>query len=64
MIIKCGKCDKWFEDVYRLTSCPHKAFPANDGANNFVVHDDAYLSADEPPAGRVYEAHRGGETHG
>lgn len=59
MIIKCAKCDKWFEDVYRDIGCPHDAFPANDGENNFVVHDDAYLSDVEPSEDRIYEAHRG-----
>jgi hypothetical protein len=58
MIIKCEKCDKWFEDVYRSTQCPHQAFPANDGKNNFAVHDDAYISASEPPTDRIYEAHK------
>ena len=24
--------------------CPHDAFPANDGSNNFAVHEEAYLS--------------------
>ena len=58
MIVKCAKCDKWFEDVYRDTWCLHDALPANDGKGNFVVHDDAYLSTTEPPEDRVYEAHR------
>ncbi len=48
MIIQCEKCFMYFEDEYRLTICPHAAFPANDGANNFVYHDDAYLSFEDP----------------
>jgi hypothetical protein len=58
MIIRCAKCDLWFEDVYRDTSCPHTAFPANDGDNNFVVHDDAYLSVETPSAELIFGAHR------
>jgi hypothetical protein len=43
MIVRCDDCGMWFEDVFRNTICPHEAFPANDGKNNFKVHDDAYL---------------------
>lgn len=43
MIVDCLKCRMRFEDEYRSTVCPHAAFPANDGHNNFKVHDDAYL---------------------
>ncbi len=50
MVVKCPKCEIWFNDVYRSTICPHDAFPANDGNNNFHVHDDAYLSPDAPPS--------------
>lgn len=53
MIIKCTSCPKWFEDVFRSI-----AFPANDGNNNFAVHDDAYLSDDAPPKERIFEAHK------
>lgn len=60
MIVKCLECGVHYEDVYRDTDCPHKAFPANDGDNNFVVHDDAYLSVETPPDDRVFEAHRDG----
>ena len=42
MIVKCSTCGLYFEDVYRSTICPHAAFPANDGNNNFKVHEDAY----------------------
>jgi hypothetical protein len=58
MIIKCRKCDLWFEDVYRSTACPHRAFLANDGRNNFSVHEDAYRDKAQPPADRIFEAHR------
>jgi hypothetical protein len=58
MIVKCLTCGVHYEDVYRSTLCPHEAFTANDGENNFSVHDDAYLSKDESPEDRVFEAHR------
>lgn len=45
MIVSCEKCGASFEDEYRSTICPHSAFPANDGSNNFKVHEDAYFSA-------------------
>lgn len=48
MIVLCFKCGMHFEDQFRTTICPHEAFPANDGNNNFKMHDDAYLSL-EPP---------------
>lgn len=34
----------YYEDVFRLTLCPHRTFPANDGKNNFASHSEAYLS--------------------
>jgi hypothetical protein len=57
MIVRCPCCERYFEDVYRSTACPHDAFPANDGENNFAVHDDSYLSFEEPAIDRVFEAH-------
>lgn len=47
MIVQCPECRKYFEDHSRSYVCPHATFPANDGKNNFTVHNDAYLS-DEP----------------
>ena len=47
MIVKCQKCNRYFDDEFRTTICPHNAFSANDGNNNFEVHHDSYLS-DEP----------------
>jgi hypothetical protein len=38
-----------FDDEYRTTICPHEAFAANDGKNNFRVHEDAYLAPEPPP---------------
>ena len=48
MIVQCEKCGAYFEDEYRLTTCPHLAFNANDGYNNFAVHEDAYLDVNPP----------------
>lgn len=47
MIVQCDKCSKYFDDEFRLTFCPHNAFAANDGKNNFKVYSDSYLS-DKP----------------
>lgn len=58
MIVHCETCKMWFEDVFRSTECPHAAFPANDGRNNFRVHEDAYLSGEAPEPRAVYSAHR------
>ena len=43
MIVRCEQCLWYFDDEFRSTLCPHAAFPANDGQNNFEVHNDAYL---------------------
>lgn len=48
MIKPCADCQRWFEDQYRSTICPHQTFPANNGNNVFMHHGDAYLS-DTPP---------------
>lgn len=48
MIVQCGKCDTYYDDEFRFTFCPHDAFPANDGKNNFVIHDEAYRSKEVP----------------
>jgi hypothetical protein len=48
MITKCKKCKKYFEDEFRSYICPHDAFPANDGNNNFKVHNDSYLGDSIP----------------
>lgn len=47
MIVQCQACRMFFEDEYRFTFCPHEAFLANDGRNNFAVHHEAYLSPEE-----------------
>ena len=44
MIVKCRECEMYYDDTFRWTFCPHEAFSANDGKNNFRVHEDAYLS--------------------
>lgn len=48
MIKQCHTCSVYYDDEYRSTICPHDAFPANDGMNNFAVHDRAYLSPKSP----------------
>jgi hypothetical protein len=48
MIVQCEKCQRYFEDVYRSYVCPHDAFPANDGHNNFRVHNEAYIGNTAP----------------
>jgi len=48
MIVQCKSCEKYFDDEYRDTICGHKVFSANDGNNNFNIHEDAYLSNFEP----------------
>jgi hypothetical protein len=57
MIRQCNKCKVWYEDVYRDAGCPHDAFPANDGNNNFKVNTAAYLSATKPPDSMIFQAH-------
>lgn len=51
MIVQCEQCGFYFEDNFRSTICPHGAFPANDGNNNFSVHDGAYLGDEKPTYG-------------
>lgn len=47
MIIKCLECNKYFDDEFRTTSCPHDTFSANDGKNNFKHYPGAWLN-DKP----------------
>lgn len=46
MISQCLDCGARFDDEYRSFICPHVAFPANDGNNNFTIHENSYLSND------------------
>lgn len=48
MIVKCEMCPMYFDDEFRTTVCPHSAFPANDGRNNFKVYEDSYLDSQPP----------------
>lgn len=48
MIAFCKKCNMFFDDEFRTIHCPHDAFNANDGKNNFEVHHDSYLSKEQP----------------
>ncbi len=55
MIVYCSECKKYFDDEFRLTYCPHKAFAANDGHNIFTVHEDSYRSKNRPDNdGNIY----------
>ena len=55
MIIQCNHCQVYFEDEFRSTLCPHRAFLANDGRNNFSIHEDAYLSFEHPADRQAYQ---------
>lgn len=44
MIVQCDRCGAGFDDEYRTYICPHRAFPANDRCNNFVIHEEAHLT--------------------
>lgn len=44
MIVICKKCNSQYDDEFRLTTCPHNAFPANDGKNNFKIHDESPIT--------------------
>lgn len=48
MIVQCPTCQKYYDDEYRYTFCPHESFAANDGRNNFTVHTDSYLHTEAP----------------
>lgn len=49
MIVQCVKCSKYYDDEWRITSCPHYAFLANQGDNTFRRNDSAYLDDAPPP---------------
>lgn len=49
MIVLCRHCEKYFDDEYRDTICPHDTFAANDGENRFAHHPGSYLSSSPPP---------------
>lgn len=48
MIKQCDNCERWFDDAFRTTICPHETFPANVGENRFAHHPESYLSDDSP----------------
>jgi hypothetical protein len=48
MIIKCLKCNQYYDDEFRVLDCSHVVFLANDGQNNFKYYHGAWL-ADHPP---------------
>lgn len=43
MIVACTKCNTHYDDTFRRTFCPHAAFPANDGKNNFAYHIESFI---------------------
>jgi hypothetical protein len=51
MIIQCDKCQKYYDDEFRDTSCPHDTFLANDGQNNFKHYVGAWLAYHMPKRG-------------
>lgn len=53
MILQCDACQRWYDDEFRRTYCPHTTFPANDGNNNFQEYPRAYLADVPPPYGYV-----------
>ncbi len=48
MIVQCLSCHQFFDDEFRNMTCPHEAFLANDGQNNFKIYEEAWLCS-EPP---------------
>lgn len=48
MIQHCDKCGHNFDDEFRSTECPHDAFLANDGNDNFLLHS-ASVGPDRMP---------------
>lgn len=48
MIVKCEKCNKYFDDEFRDTTCPHGTFLANNGRNHFKHYREAWLEDHEP----------------
>lgn len=44
MVVRCSECNRYFDDEFRITYCPHDTFAANDGKNNFAHHPEAVLT--------------------
>jgi hypothetical protein len=40
---QCPNCRNYYDDEFRSTICPHRAFLANDGNNNFQAHTNSTL---------------------
>lgn len=55
MIIQCEECKLYYDDEFRKTICPHKAFLANDGQNNFKIYEESYLSKEPLGEGSSYQ---------
>lgn len=43
MIVVCETCQRKYDDEFRLTSCPHDTFFANDGNNNFRHYPESFI---------------------
>jgi hypothetical protein len=62
MIVQCEKCQKYFDDQFRWTICPHETFSANDGQNNFAHHPESFLGDGSPPMLREIWKRKQGQT--
>lgn len=51
MIVKCESCNKYYDDQFRNTGCPHDTFMTNDGQNQFAKYDWDWLADYEPRRG-------------
>lgn len=47
MVVECEKCKLFYDDEFRITTCPHDTFLANDGENNFKHYPESYLEKKE-----------------
>lgn len=43
MIVQCEECKLKYDDEFRIITCPHDTFLANDGQNNFKHYTHSYL---------------------
>ena len=37
MKVRCKKCEKWFDDFYRQTICPHERFEPSQSAKDLLA---------------------------
>lgn len=55
MKTKCQTCWTEYDDEFRSTLCPHPAFLANDGNNEFLVHSSSLGPGQIPEDGKCTE---------